>query len=103
MSTQQHLAVITQQEFEPKLLPNANMTTSIPYLATLSVPQFPKTQWTRVAPPSPETKKISVQGHIRGSVPPTKNQGQASWKQQRVQDHPQIQEQDWKTKAVCLS
>ena len=35
-------------------------------------------------------------------VPHTQSQGQAQWKQEKVQDH-QIQEEDRKTKTLCLS
>jgi hypothetical protein len=34
--------LITQDEFEPKLLLNPNLTMSIPAFATLPVAQFPK-------------------------------------------------------------
>jgi hypothetical protein len=40
MST--NIAVITQEESEPKLLPNANPTMALPFLDPLFVPQFPK-------------------------------------------------------------
>jgi hypothetical protein len=36
------IAVITQEEFEPKLLPNTNPTMALPFLDPLFVPQFPR-------------------------------------------------------------
>jgi hypothetical protein len=66
--------LITQDEFEPELLLNPNLTMAIPAFATLPVAQIPKkkfkqlTMRNRVAPPSPETKTIQVQGHNRGST-----------------------------------
>jgi hypothetical protein len=56
--------VITQEEFEHNLLPNANPTMAIPSLTTLKDPQFPKKKMTqrtlfgRVAPPSPKTIQV---------------------------------------------
>jgi hypothetical protein len=61
--------LITQDEFEHRLLVNPNLTMAIPAFATLPVDKFPKKKWiqktmrNRVAPPSPETKTIQVQGH----------------------------------------
>jgi hypothetical protein len=66
--------LITQDDFEPKLLPNPNLTMTIPALASLPVAQFPKkkmlqtTLFGKVAPPSPETKSIQVQGYNRSST-----------------------------------
>jgi hypothetical protein len=54
---------ITQEEFEPKILLNVNLTTAVSYVDTLLVSQFPKkkllqiTMFRRVAPPSPEKKR----------------------------------------------
>jgi hypothetical protein len=68
-----YIAVITQEEFEPNLLPIANPTMAIPSLETLLVPQFPKNKMLQnttnggVAPASPETKKIPVPAHKRGT------------------------------------
>jgi hypothetical protein len=66
--------LITQDEFEPNLLPNPNLTMDIiVFVATLPVAQFPKmkfqqlTLFGRMAPPSPETKSVQVQGHNHGS------------------------------------
>jgi hypothetical protein len=39
--------VITQEEFEHKLLPNANPTMALPYLARLLLPQFPEKKMTQ--------------------------------------------------------
>jgi hypothetical protein len=69
-----NIAGITQDEFEPNLLPNLNLTMAIPGLATLPVAQFPKKKWLqktmsgKVAPPSHETQNIQVQGHNHGST-----------------------------------
>jgi hypothetical protein len=37
-----NIAAINQEEFEPSLLPNPNLTMAIPSLANLLVAQFPK-------------------------------------------------------------
>ena len=66
--------LITHNEFEPRLLLNPNLTMAIPAFATLPVAQIPKKKFKQlnmkdgVAPPSPETKTIKVQGHNRGST-----------------------------------
>jgi hypothetical protein len=36
------IAVITQEEFEPKILSNTNLTMALPLLHPFFVPQFPK-------------------------------------------------------------
>ena len=68
-----NIAVITQEEFEHNLLPNANPIMAIPYLTTLKDPQFPKKKMTqertlvgRVAPPSPKTIQVPVKDHFCG-------------------------------------
>jgi hypothetical protein len=67
--------LITQDEFEAALLLNCNLTMAIPAFATLPVAQIPKKKFKQkltmkdgVAPPSPKTKTIQVQGHNRGST-----------------------------------
>jgi hypothetical protein len=67
------LAVITQEEFEPKLLPNnANPTMALQFLAPLLVPQFPENKTTqrtlfgRAAPPTHET--VPVKDHFCGFI-----------------------------------
>jgi hypothetical protein len=65
-----NIAVITQEEFEPKFLPNPNLTMALPYLAPLLVPQFSENKllqmnlWGKVATPvPPDHDFIQVQGH----------------------------------------
>ena len=68
-------AVITQEDSEPKLLPNANPTVPPPPLLDPSfVPQFPKKKllqskwWAKIEDaPAPEPDFIQVPSHIRGS------------------------------------
>ncbi len=66
-------AVITQEESEPKLLPNANPTPALPFLEPLFVPQFPKKKllqmklWAKQDDtPAPEPDFIQVPTHNRG-------------------------------------
>jgi hypothetical protein len=65
--------LITQDEFEPNVLPNPNLIMEIPALATLPVAQFLKKKllerstFGKVAPPSPKTKNNQVWGHNHGS------------------------------------
>jgi hypothetical protein len=67
-------AVITQEESEPKLLPNANPTMAPQLLDTSFLPQFPKKKllqsklWAKIEDaPAPEPDFIQVPSHIRGS------------------------------------
>jgi hypothetical protein len=66
-------AVITQEDLEPTVLPNPNLTMALPSLATVLDPQIPKkkllqmTMLGRVATPTPETRCIQVKGHNRSS------------------------------------
>jgi hypothetical protein len=67
--------LITQDEIEPELVLNPNLTMAIPAVATLPVAQIPKKGmiqqglWNmEVALPSPKTKTIQVQGHNRGTT-----------------------------------
>jgi hypothetical protein len=67
--------LITQDEFETELLLNPNLTMAIPAYATVLVAQIPKKKFKQltmrneeVAPPSPKTKTIQVQGHNCGSA-----------------------------------
>jgi hypothetical protein len=68
-----YIAVITQEELEPQILPNANPTMAIPSLEPLLIPQFPKKKMLQktlnggVAPASPKTKKVAVPAHMRGT------------------------------------
>jgi hypothetical protein len=101
--------LITQDEFEPELLLNPNLTMAIPAFATLPVAQIPKKKfkqltimWNRVAPPSPETKTIQVQCHNRGSTQVHSHIGKINAKEEREKGH-QIQEENWKTKTFCIS
>jgi hypothetical protein len=74
------VAVITQEEVEPTLLPNPNLTMAIPSLAAVTIPKIPpkkllqrtmmssgKMDPTRMAAAGPKTKKIQVPGHYRAS------------------------------------
>jgi hypothetical protein len=68
------IAVITQEESEPKLLPPANPTMALPFSDTSFVPQFPKkklvqkTLWAKKDDaPAPEPDFIEVPSHNRGS------------------------------------
>jgi hypothetical protein len=86
-----NIAVITQDEFEPKLLPQANLTMAIPFLDPLFVPKLPKKKFLQMKlwakqddAPAPDTHFIQVLSHNRGSskVPgykyyptPSKSQG----------------------------
>jgi hypothetical protein len=67
----------TQDEFEPNLFPDPNLTMVIPAFvtfATLPVTQFPKKKFQqltllgRMHPPSPKTKSVQVQSHKHGSI-----------------------------------
>jgi hypothetical protein len=67
--------LITQDEFEPELLLNPNLTMTIPAFATLPVAQITSNKliqsglWGQVAVlPAPETKSIQVQGYNPGST-----------------------------------
>ena len=67
-------AVITQEESEPKLLPNANPTMAPQLLDTSFLPQFPKKKllqsklWAKIEDaPAPEPDFIQVPSHICGS------------------------------------
>ena len=67
------IAVITQEEPEPKLLRNANPTMAPPLLDPLFVPQFPKKKllqsklWAKKEDsPAPEPDFIQVATHNRG-------------------------------------
>jgi hypothetical protein len=66
--------LITQDEFEEGLLLNSNLTMAIPAFVTLPVAQIPKKKFKQltmrngVAPPSPKSKSVQVQGHNRGST-----------------------------------
>jgi hypothetical protein len=69
-----NIAVITQEESEPKHLPNANPTMALPFLDPLFVPKFPKKKllqmklWAKQDDaPAPEPDFIQVLTHIRGS------------------------------------
>jgi len=70
-----NIAVITQEQIEPDLLPNPRLTMALPYLAPLLVPQLPgkkliqRTLWGKVAiPPATEHDLVQVQSHYRGST-----------------------------------
>jgi hypothetical protein len=43
-----NIAVITQEEFEPKLLPKANPTMAIPFLDPLFVPKLPQKKFLQI-------------------------------------------------------
>jgi hypothetical protein len=67
-----NIAVITQNEFEPKLLPKANPTMAIPFLDPLFVPKLPKKKFLQIKlwakhddAPAPEPHFIQVLGHNR--------------------------------------
>ena len=86
-----NIAVITQDEFEPKLLPQANLTMAIPFLDPLFVPKLPKKKFLQIElwakqddAPAPEPHFILVLSHNRGSskvqgykyyTTPSKSQG----------------------------
>ena len=86
-----NIAVITQDEFEPKLLPQANLTMAIPFLDPLFVPKLPQKKFLQIKlwakqddAPAPEPHFIQVLSHNRVSskVPgykyyptPSKSQG----------------------------
>jgi hypothetical protein len=70
------IAVVTQEESEPNLLPNANRTSkTLPFLDPLFVPQFPKKKllqmklWAKKKDdaPAPEPNFIQVPSCNRGS------------------------------------
>jgi len=67
------IAVIIREESEPKLLPNANPTMALPFLAPFLVPQVHKKKllqmklWAKDDSPAPELNFIQVPSHIRGS------------------------------------
>jgi hypothetical protein len=68
------IAVITLEESEPKLLPNAIPTMALPFLAPLFVPQFPKKKLFQMKlwaeqddAPAPEPDLIQVPTHNCGS------------------------------------
>jgi hypothetical protein len=72
-----YIEMITQEKFEHKLLPNANLTMALPFLAPLLVPQFPEKKITqrtllsgRVAPPT--HAHVTGNDHFHGNtyVPP---------------------------------
>jgi hypothetical protein len=87
-----NIAVITQDEFESKLIPNANLTMAIPYLATLLVLPVSKKEVT-----SNETKNIQVQGHNHSStqVSPTYAKSMPTPREKaRVQEQQKIKEED---------
>jgi hypothetical protein len=69
-----NIPVITQEEYEPKVLPKPKLTMALPNLAALSVPQLPKrkllqmTLWGKVITPATEPDFIQVQAHNHGSV-----------------------------------
>jgi hypothetical protein len=69
-----NIAVITQDEFEPQLLPNANLTMAIPFLDPLFVPKLPQKKFHQIKlwakqddAPAPEPHFIQVLSHNRGS------------------------------------
>jgi hypothetical protein len=69
-----NIAVITQEEFEPKLLSKANLTMAIPFLDPLFVPKLPKKKFHQMKlwakqddAPAPEPHFIQVLSHNRGS------------------------------------
>ena len=69
-----NIAVITQDEFEPKLLPKANLTMAIPFLDPLFVPKLPQKKFLQIKlwakkddAPAPEPHFIQVLSHNRGS------------------------------------
>ena len=69
-----NIAVITQEEPEPKLPPNANPTMAFPLLAPLFVPQVPKKKLFQMKlwaeqddAPAPEPDFIQVFFHNCGS------------------------------------
>ena len=86
-----NIAVITHEEFAPKLLSKANLTMAIPFLDTLFVPKLPKKNFhqmklwaTQDDAPAPEPHFIQVLSHNRGSskvqgykyyTTPSKSQG----------------------------
>ena len=68
------IAMITQEESEPKLLPGANLTMALPFLDSLFLPQFPKKKllqmklWAKKDDaPAPELNFIQIPSHNRGS------------------------------------
>jgi hypothetical protein len=69
-----NIAVITQEEFEPKLPPKANPTMAIPFLDPLFVPKLPKKKllqlklWAKQDDaPAPDPDFIQVLTHNCGS------------------------------------
>ena len=81
---------ITQDEFDPNLLPNPSLTMAIPYVASLSVPQLPKNKliqsalWGQVVVPNTKHASIPVQTHYRGSSKvQAHKQCQAKWQQEK--------------------
>ncbi len=90
--------MITQEEFEPKLLPNTNPTMALPFLDPLFVPQFPKKKllqmklWAKQDDaPAPEPHFIQVLSHNRGSSKvqgykyyPTPSKSQGTQKKYKV-------------------
>jgi hypothetical protein len=68
--------IITQDEFEPELLHNPNLTMAIPKFAAIPVAKIPTKVFKqmiirndlKVAPPVTKQKSIKVQGHNRGST-----------------------------------
>jgi hypothetical protein len=68
------IAVITQEESEPKILPPANPTMALPFSDTLLVPQTPQKKFVQMTlwaknddAPAPEPDFIQVARHNRGS------------------------------------
>ena len=66
-----NIPVITQEEYEPKLLLNPKLAMALPYLAPILVSQFPEkmlrmTLWGKVAAISPEPDFIQDQRDNHG-------------------------------------
>jgi hypothetical protein len=67
-----YIEMITQEKFEHKLLPNANPTMALPFLAPLLVSQFAEKKMTqrtlsgKVVPPTHEN--VPVNDHFRGNT-----------------------------------
>ena len=67
------IAVITQEDSEPKILTNANPTMALPILDHVFVPQFPRKKllqmklWAEDDAPAPELEFIQVPSHSCGS------------------------------------
>jgi hypothetical protein len=69
-----NIPVVTQEEFEPKVLPKPKVAMALPNMDPILVAQFPKkkllqmTLWGKVKAPAPVPDFIQVQSHNRGSI-----------------------------------